>query len=403
MSCRKIFGLLAAVLVASALSGYLVWRYVVLFPPLSFQPAPGSGIVEGSFELTIRKPLNPKTLVRYAIPLNPENGRPLPSASTMVFYAPYNGEAARLRQGLVSWHRDFALQQGYSAFSLSIEANTVITADPARYYIYPESGWAALVFRIQKHIAAEFGLELRPLIVIGESSGGSMAQQMAVTFPERIRVAAWNGGSRYAPFSGSSDIRMLALNIWGCPGLERTADMVEEGIEKGFNIRHVVTPPAWNETGRFDQHSTWELSHRLIAAFVLQSPEFERLMSSLPPVDFTEKMMVSFPAPKDASKHVIFLGNQGKNDLFLKNLMWDAFHRQVAASAVRCADTPEETAARIQLLLASNPFPELPIVVFATEAIAEPATGISVQVIHEADGWQAALHALAGKPHSGAN
>ena len=127
----------------------------------------------------------------------------------------------------------------------------------------------------------------------------------------------------------------------------------------------------------------------------------EILAPILPPVDFTEKMMVSFRRRK-MHQNMYFLGNQARMISFEK-LMWDAFLRQVAASAVRCADTPEETAARVQLLLASNPFPELPIVVFTTEAIAEPATGISVQVIHEAGGWQAALHALAGKPHSGAN
>lgn len=397
---RRMFelGVAVFVLVALTLICCLARGCFGRLPPLSFQPTPGAMLKEGNFELTVRKPLNRVTLVRYAVPLNPESGRPLPSAATMVFYAPFNGEAARLRQGLAPWHRDFALQHGLTVFSLSIEANTEVTDTPTQYYIYPESGWAALVFRIQEHLAREFGLELRPLVVVGESSGGSMAQQMAIAFPERISVAAWNGGSRYAPFSGSNDVRMLAINIWGCPGLGRSVAMSKEGAEKGFDIRHVVIPPAWNETGRFEQHAAWELSYRLISAFVLKSPEFDHWMASLPPSDFTAKMIVSFPAPRHAFGHVIFLGSQHReDDVFLKNLMWDAIHRQMAASAVRYADTPEETAVRIRLFLASNPFPELPAVIFATEAVSDPPTGVPVQVIREREDWGTALHSLADR------
>lgn len=402
----KIFGWLVITLAMAMLSCiyYFARGYYVPFPSLSYQPVPGSTLIEGSFELKIRKPLNPTTLVRYAVPINPENGLPLPSGATMVFYAPFNGEAARIRRGLVPWHRDFAIQHGFTVFSLCIETNTEMTDDLTRYYIYPKSGWGALVFRIQEHLANEFGLEIRPLIIIGESSGGSMAQQMAVSFPDRMSVAAWNGGSRYAPFSAHSDTRMLALNVWGCPGLNRTASMVEDGIRKGFHIRHIVTPPAWNESGRFEQHATWKLSHSLITAFILQSPEFESLMAFLPPSDFTGKTIISFPVPNNASKHVVFLGKPGNvSDLFLKNLMWDAFNCQMVASAVRCADTPEATAERLRLFLVENPFSGLPVVVFVAEPINNLPTSINVQVISEADGWRSALHSLVENPQPNAH
>ena len=398
-STRRLFIWILTVMttVLSCFIFYNIYDNHLYYPPLSVRPVPGKALFEGMFELNVSKPLNPTSLVRYAVPLDKESGLPLPSASTVVFYAPFNGEAGQIRSGLPAWVRDLSIKHGFSVFSLSIEANIFITDDHSQYYIYPESGWPTLVFRIHEHLVKEFGLEPRRLIVIGESSGGSMAQHMACAFPEKISVAAWNGGLRYTAFPSTCDARMLALNVWGCPGLEPTASMVREGLDKGIDIRHLVTPPAWHESGQFEQHGAWELSYRLITEFILNTPEFNQLAKSLPPADFAEQTTITFPVPDNASAHVILVDRPYNSDeLFLNNIMWDAVHRQMAATAVVRGGTPEETSTRVRSFLSSNPFPDLPVVIFTTDEVIEPPTGIQVKVMNDANEWTKALHSLTG-------
>lgn len=77
--------------------------------------------------------------------------------------------------------------------------------------------------------------------------------------------------------------------------------------------------------------------------------------------------------------------------------MWDAVHRQMAATAVVKGGTPEETSTRVRSFLSSNPFPALPVVIFTTDEVIEPPTGIQVKVMYDANEWIQALHSLTGE------
>ena len=122
------------------------------------------------------------------------------------------------------------------------------------------------------------------------------------------------------------------------------------------------------------------------------------LAKSLPPADFAEQTTITFPVPDNASAHVFFADRPYNSDeLFLKNIMWDAVHRQMAATAVVKGGTPEETSTRVRSFLSSNPFPALPVVIFTTDEVIEPPTGIQVKVRYDANEWIQALHSLTGE------
>lgn len=224
--------------------------------------------IEGEFTWRVNKYLNKETLVRYMVPLDPITKKPGKNAANIVFYAPYNGDARRIRQGWVPWHRYFAEQMGCTIFTLAIEANTQITDDIKRYYIYKESGWHDLILKLKEHLEKEYLLEPKPLLVIGESSGGSMAQQMAAAFPEKIAAAAWNGGTRFVSFTGQSEVSLLALNTWGCPGIPATKTMTEEAQKHHINILNAESFPAMKKSGEYEHHAASEFTHKMIQDYI---------------------------------------------------------------------------------------------------------------------------------------
>ena len=84
------------------ISGVMFYWYFhspqIFYPALPEQNCiRGKGFLEGIFEIRANLPLNRITSVRYIIPTD-ENGVPLRSASNIVFYAPFNGEAASMRK-----------------------------------------------------------------------------------------------------------------------------------------------------------------------------------------------------------------------------------------------------------------------------------------------------------------
>lgn len=174
-----------------------------------------SGVLFGSYELKVNLPLNKRITVQYAIPWDDIAGKPKTTASNVVFYAPFNGDAPIISKGLKQWHRYYPETLGYTIFSMTIEANVDIVKDPEQYYIYPESGWHDLVFKVKRQIEQKYHLQEKPLLIVGESSGGSMAQQMAAAHPDKVAAAAWCGGSRYAEFKSANPVPMLAINTWG--------------------------------------------------------------------------------------------------------------------------------------------------------------------------------------------
>ena len=405
---RRITGAAFAI-TAVLIAGYVYYPKNIVLPNLE-QNAPPSikyvktpEFIEGEFTARVDFPLNRQTLVRYIVPLDPAAGNPRPSANNIVFYAPYNGDARRIQAGFPPWTRRFADEQGYSVFTLTIEADTEITGDPSQYYIYREAGWFDLVFAIKAHLEKEFSLEERPLLIVGESSGGSMAQRMAVAYPDRIAAAAWNGGSRYAEFERPIDVALLALNNWSCYGLASTREMVEDAMAKGVAIVNAQTPPPLAPSGKYDAHASSESTYRLIQAFIegvvelgkdsggkpppdrwpfsakcgdaatrLPSEAFARLWESLP-LDTVRRIdaggggWIMFPPPADPEA-LVLTAFPREDAVFLKNSLYFLSRRRAAAAAAFVDGPPEESVKRMESLLSEamrkEAWKSLPVVLY---------------------------------------
>lgn len=245
-------------------------------PVLKKEFVPGTAWFEGEFSLRVCRPLNRTTLVRYIVPVDPATGMPVPEASNIIFYAPFNGDAPRIRKMFPPWLRCFAEHYRYTVFTLTIEADKLIVGDAERYYIYREAGWFEQIFKLKKHLEREFGLRANPLLIVGESSGGSMAERMIAHYPERISAAAWNGGSNYTDLPVGTKTRILALNTEGCYGTEATARLVRHSRAAGINILHGITQPR-KGGGRIETHAPTSLAYKLMQTFITSDPEFEKL------------------------------------------------------------------------------------------------------------------------------
>lgn len=146
----------------------------------------------GSFKMRASCYLNDDTEAVYVVPVDAQ-GKPLDSAANIVFYAPFNGEDGSKAYDRYPWLRALAEEHGCSVYSLRIRADTISTSEPTLYYIYAEAGWYPGIFRIQEFLTERFQLPPRKLYMIGQSSGGSLIQRMAVACPERIAAGACNG------------------------------------------------------------------------------------------------------------------------------------------------------------------------------------------------------------------
>ncbi len=216
-------------------------------PPLPTEAKPEEkitdGLLIGRYVFKASRPLNPDSEVGYIIPVD-EKGKPLPGASDMIFYGPYNGEGYRIAPGTQPWLQALAKRNSCTVFSLKIIANTDITDDRETYYVYPEAGWFDLVFAAQQKLTRKFSFPEKKLILLGMSSGGSMAQNMIAARPEKIEAAVWNGGSRYdTPDAKSDHIPRLMINTWGCPGEPATAELARKLQQRGAPVLFTVTGP----------------------------------------------------------------------------------------------------------------------------------------------------------------
>ncbi len=265
-----------------AVGRVIMWGYETppaASPPTIAPPAPSQNVkpavirtptlIEGSFKLKVNLPFNEETLVRYMIPLDPQTGKPKASASNMVFYAPYTGNAPGIRRGLKPWQRYFAEKLGYTIFSLSIDNGNPILYDKEHFYIYREVGWFEVIFKIKQRLEKQFKLIDKPLLIIGESSGSSMAQRMAVAYPDKIAGCAWVGGGTYKPFKQKLNIAWLATNVWSGGGIPATKQFQQQAEALGMQVLRCEASPNWKTIGgKYFHHAGSKVIYKLIQTFI---------------------------------------------------------------------------------------------------------------------------------------
>ena len=124
-------------------------------------------VKEGDFVLPTEFQDNENLLISYMVPVD-EQGNPLPSAHNVVFYAPFLGDNMPLRKPQL---RYFAQKLGFTIFTMNNKCDRDVVGDKQKYYIFNESGWHDIVWKAHQKLLADFKLEPRKLLVVGESAG----------------------------------------------------------------------------------------------------------------------------------------------------------------------------------------------------------------------------------------
>jgi pimeloyl-ACP methyl ester carboxylesterase len=220
---------------------------------------------EGEFTLQTSIPGNKEVKVSYIVPID-EKGRPLLTAHNIVFHAPHINESGFFKSAN---HRYFPEELGFTIFSLNIKSKLEDIGDSKKYYCFRESGWHDIVFKAQAKIATDFRLMPRKLLIVTNSAGGSMAQQMGINYPDKIDAIAMVGGRFFESLKVKSNIAWLSVNTWGCSGVPASKLFKEEADRLGMQVLRGETPPIWASKDTGDYHhgpssTAWKLMQTFI-------------------------------------------------------------------------------------------------------------------------------------------
>lgn len=199
----------------------------------------------------------------YRIPLG-NDGKPVPTADRMVFYGPW------IHQGLdsistIPWLKDLSEREGLTVFTVRIPGS-YNTEDKTTFYPYRESGWFEAVFDAQKQIAEVIGCRINPLVVTGDSAGGSLAQQLAAAEPKRVSAAAFGGGGMFSAQRAPTPHLVLSTlgdaNNGVCRSL--VGDMHKS---KGMAVFQIADREGTARSRGHYEHTTGPLGRRLLGAY----------------------------------------------------------------------------------------------------------------------------------------
>ncbi|MFZ2657938.1 MAG: hypothetical protein WAX69_23605 [Victivallales bacterium] len=238
---------------------------------------------KGEFILQTNIPGNKEVKVSYIVPVD-DKGRPLLSAHNIVFYAPFICERGFFAR---DFHKYFPEKLGFTIFSLNINTKLEDSGDRKKYYCFRESGWHDVVFKAQAKITSDFRLMPRKLLVIGESGGGSMAQQLGLNYPDKIDAVATVGGRFFEPLKAKSNIAWLSVNTWGCPGVPAAKLFKEEADKAGMQVLRGETPPRWVQKDKQHyHHSPNELAFALMQTFIRDIAKLrQKYVEIVPPAE----------------------------------------------------------------------------------------------------------------------
>jgi hypothetical protein len=194
------------------------------------------------------------------------SGRPLPSAANMVFYAPFLEQGQAMLTN--TWLRALPEEHGLTVFSFHIRTGAYRDRD--KYFVYPESGWFEDIFAVQRQLEEKYKLPHRPLLIAGESAGASLAEQLAVKYPDRIGGIAMVGGSRFDELKDPTPFPWLILNTVNDSGAAKNIGLAHQVAARGGNALYFRTPPTSGHRGDYTfDHSPSDDAYRLMTRFLV--------------------------------------------------------------------------------------------------------------------------------------
>jgi hypothetical protein len=228
--------------------------------------APASELHRGEFAVPSRVSGNPTAVCRYAVRLQADGTVP-ESADNLVCVFPFPQQERFAEGGMF----ERLAQAGVTVFGVYFAhqgAGEVGFDDHAHCYYYPESGSADAIIAAAAKVREALQLTPRKLLLLGESGGGSAAEQFAVAHPELTDAVASTGGMRFAP-AHANDCMWLLLNSRG-DDLEQANDDLATAL--GATALRATPPPEWGrrgQAGAMFSHCPDDHARDLLVTFIL--------------------------------------------------------------------------------------------------------------------------------------
>lgn len=241
-------------------------KYVITKDADKRRPEGNLPCVEKEFTISTGIETEPQVKLTCIVPVDGA-GQPTEGARDVVFYSPYAGarNALAKRPEL----RRYANALGMTIFTIEITTDTKYLNDSEKYYCFPVSGWHEVAVNAWKKVLEEFKLEKRKLLIMGDSVGGSYAQQIAARYPDEIDAVAFTGGRLFGEVR-KNDISWLILSIWECPGMENSRNLANEYRALGVNVLQSEGPPIYpgNPAQHLYHHAPSNITFELMEDFL---------------------------------------------------------------------------------------------------------------------------------------
>jgi len=224
-------------------------------------------VIFGEFVINANLNLNENVKVSFSIPLN-ANGKPVENASNVVYHCPYMPEKNFFSR---PHHRRWSEEAGYTFFSMDIVSREKDIYSREKIYYYPESGFHDLVFKCKKIIEQHYGLKERKILLTGESSGGIMAKEFIIYYPDKISGAAYVGGHNNIVHTSKVDASEASV---GCLIIHTCGDNYQRPVfDRYFQVLRMATAPRWEKKGEKHYHHaggpmSWEYIHLFLKGVV---------------------------------------------------------------------------------------------------------------------------------------
>ncbi|MFH1825436.1 MAG: hypothetical protein ABH873_09495 [Candidatus Firestonebacteria bacterium] len=219
----------------------------------------------GQYVIDTDFPNNRKVVVYYAVPIRGDRVLSL-IASNMVFCAPYVGETEFFKRNFNNY---FVKKLGCSVFSFEFKYTEENAGDRKKWYYFKESGWHDLALEVQNKLIHDYGLERRKIIVVGESGGASMGQQMGIYYPDKIEAVAGIGGGYFDEPKVKSNVAWLMINTWGDIAMVKNDEFCRNADALGMQVLRILTPPVWDKKGDDNfHHIPSNLAEKYVFEFV---------------------------------------------------------------------------------------------------------------------------------------
>jgi pimeloyl-ACP methyl ester carboxylesterase len=214
-------------------------KHVIIKDGDARRPEGKINCLEKEFTLQTGIETEPEVKLTCLVPVD-GSGKPTAGAHDVVFYSPYAGARKALEKRVEL--RRYSRALGMTIFTIEIITDTKYLGNPEKYYCYEVSGWHEVAIAAWKKVLEEFQLEKRKLLIMGDSVGGSYAQQIAARYPDEIEAVTFTGGRLYGNIR-KNNVNWLAMSIWKCPGMQDTQDLIQQYRELGVNVLQTEAPP----------------------------------------------------------------------------------------------------------------------------------------------------------------